>query len=162
MYYAPVHTGSRFSDLSSTDLKAIFYSSVNAAFSNIFNKNFPNFIVVYTDGSVFPFSASYAFYIPKIHISFSNNLPPSSSPFTAECYAIIEVLTLVLNLTPDNYLIFSDSLSCLQALNAFNSLSSYLSPLVIRIKSIIFTLNQLNYNIHLDSQSYWNTWQRGC
>jgi hypothetical protein len=45
---------------------------VNAAFSNHLIVNLPNFIVVYTDGSVSPLSAGYAFYeyIPELHVSF--------------------------------------------------------------------------------------------
>lgn len=38
-------------------------------------------------------------------------------------------------------------MSCLQALNS-NPFNSQLSPLILRIKSLIFTLNQINYNIH--------------
>lgn len=38
-------------------------------------------------------------------------------------------------------------MSCLQALNS-NPFNYNNSPLVLRIKSLIFTLNQLNYNIH--------------
>ncbi|KAF0757415.1 RNA-directed DNA polymerase from mobile element jockey, partial [Aphis craccivora] len=92
-------------------------------------------------------SAGYAFFIPELQVSFSNNLPPSSSSFTAECYAITEALQLILNFASKNYLIASDSMSCsLQALNS-NPFNSHLSPLILRIKSLIFILNQLNYNI---------------
>lgn len=52
------------------------YSSANAVFSNFLRENFLNFIVVYTDGSVSPLSAGYAFYVPELHISYANNLPP--------------------------------------------------------------------------------------
>jgi hypothetical protein len=60
--------------------------------------NFDNFIVVYTNGSVSPLFVGYSFLIPELHISFSNNLPPSSSSLTAEYYAIIEALSLISNL----------------------------------------------------------------
>jgi len=65
-----------------------------------------------------------------LHVSFTNNLPPSSSSFSAECYAITEAL--ISNLAPNKYLIVSDSMSCLQSLKScpFNS---KLSPLVFRI-----------------------------
>ncbi|KAF0704304.1 RNase H domain-containing protein [Aphis craccivora] len=55
----------------------------------------------------FPLSASYSFYIPEFHVSFSNNLPPSSS-FTAECCAVLEALRFISNAAPNNYLIASD------------------------------------------------------
>lgn len=73
-------------------------------------------------------SAGYAFYIPELHMSFTNNLPPSSSSFTAECHAILEALTFISYLAPTNYLIASDSISCLLPLKS-NSFNSHLSPL---------------------------------
>jgi hypothetical protein len=150
-----VQLGHQFSDLSSNDFKLMSYSMVNAAFSN-YLINFPDFTIIYTDDSVLPFSAGYAFYIPELHISFTNNLPPSSSSFSAECYAIIEALTLILNFAPNKYLIATDSMSCLQALIS-NPFNSYLSPLVLSIKSLVFNLNQ-HYSFPLDFQSYRNTW----
>jgi hypothetical protein len=91
-----------FSDLTSKDLKKMSHFMVNAAFSNHFIVNFPNFIVVCIDGSISPLSAGYTFYIPELHVSLTNNLPSSSSSFTAECYAIIEALTLILNFSQTN------------------------------------------------------------
>lgn len=87
------------------------------------------------------------FHIPELRVSLKNNFSSSSSSFTADCYAIIEALTLILNLAPNKYLIASDFMSLLQTLNS-NPLHSQLSPLVLRIKSLIFYLNLLNYTIH--------------
>jgi hypothetical protein len=103
----------QFLSLSSLELKKMSPPMVNKIFSEFLNMNFDHFIVVYTDGSVSPLSAGYSFFIPELHISFSNNLPPSSSSFTAECYAIIEALSLISNLASNKYLIASDSMSCL-------------------------------------------------
>ncbi|KAF0690957.1 RNase H domain-containing protein, partial [Aphis craccivora] len=63
----------------------------------------------------------------EFHVSFSNNLLPSS--FTAECYAILEALRFISNAAPNNYLISSDSMSCLQSLTS-NPFNTKLSPLV--------------------------------
>lgn len=53
-----------------------------------------------------------SFYIPELDISFT---PLLSSSIIAECYAIIETLTLISNLAPNNYLIASDSMpTCTQ------------------------------------------------
>lgn len=87
----------QFSDLSSNDFKSKSYSMISDAFSNYLNINVPNFIIIYTDGSISSFSAGYAFYILELHVYFTNNLPSSSSPFAAECYAIIEALTLIVS-----------------------------------------------------------------
>lgn len=119
------------------------YSSANANFRIFFNSNFPDFIVVNTNGPVSLLLADYAFIIPELHIYFTNNLPSSSFYFTDECYIKIETLTLILNLAPSNCLISSDSVSCFQALN-FNPFNFHLSPLVLRIKSLVITLNQFN------------------
>jgi ribonuclease HI len=123
-------------------------SLVNNSFTSYLLLKFSNFIVIYTDDSVSPLSAGYSFYIPELHISFSNNLPPSYSSFTAECYAILEALHFISNLAPNNYLIATDFMSCLQSLIP-NSFNSKLSPLVFQIKSYLYSLNQSNRLIKL-------------
>jgi len=135
-----------FSNFSNTELKSMSSSFVNKLFSNFLNQNYPNFTIIYTDGSVSPFSAGYSFYIPELHISFSNNLPSSSSSFSAECYAILEALLFISDLAPNNYLIASDSMSCLKSLIS-NPFNSKLSPLVFQIKSSIHILKQSNHHI---------------
>uniref|UniRef100_A0A2S2QLU7 RNase H type-1 domain-containing protein n=1 Tax=Sipha flava TaxID=143950 RepID=A0A2S2QLU7_9HEMI len=103
------------------------HSMINKIFSEFLNKNFRHYITIYTDGSVSPLSASYEFYISELHMSFTNNLPASSSSFSTECCAIIEALIFISNLAPYNYLIASDSISCLLALKS-NPLNSHISP----------------------------------
>jgi len=65
-------------------------------------------------------------FICRNYIFLSQNLSPFSSSFTAECYAIIEVLSFISNLASNKYLIASDSMSCLQALMS-NPFDSHLS-----------------------------------
>uniref|UniRef100_A0A2H8TL40 RNA-directed DNA polymerase from mobile element jockey n=2 Tax=Melanaphis sacchari TaxID=742174 RepID=A0A2H8TL40_9HEMI len=146
LLYTPLVQIDNFSNFSHVELKSMSSSFVNKLFSNFLNLNYPNFTIIYTDGSVSPLSAGYAFYIPELHISFSNNLPPSSSSFTAECYAIFEALLFISDLAPNRYLIASDSMSCLQSLTS-NPFNSKLSPLVFLIKSYIYTLEQSNHHI---------------
>jgi len=135
-----------FSNFSYIELKSMSSAFVNKLFSNFLNLNYPNFTIIYTDGSVSPLSAGYSFYIPELLISFSNNLPPSSSSFTAECYAILEALLFISDLAPNSYLIASDSMSCLQSLTS-NPFNSKLSPLVFQIKLFLYTLKQSNHHI---------------
>jgi len=138
LIYSPfVHSGNHFSDLSFKNLTNMSHSTVKAAVSDILSEYFPNFIAVYTDGSLSPLWAGYAFYIPELHVSFTNNLPLSSSSFITECYAIIEALILISNFAPNNYIISFDSMSCLLALS-FNSFNSRLSPLDLRIRTSLF------------------------
>jgi len=146
LLFTPLVQIENFSNFPFIELKSMSSSFVNKLFSNYLNLNYPNFTIIYTDGSVSPLSAGYSFYIPELHISFSNNLPPSSSSFTAECYAILEALLFISDLAPNNYLIASDSMSCLQSLIS-NPFNSKLSPLVFQIKSYIYILKQSNRQI---------------
>jgi len=84
IYSPAILSGNHFSDLSLKNLRNMSHSPANAAVSNFFSEYFPNFIAVYTDGSLSPLWAGYAFYIPELHVSFTNNLPLSSSSFTTE------------------------------------------------------------------------------
>jgi len=88
-----------------------------------------------------PLSAGYAFFIYELQVTFTNNLLPSSLFFHSR------VLCHNRSLNSNNYFISSDSMSCFEALHS-NSFNSHLSPLILRNKSLIFTLSQLNYNIH--------------
>uniref|UniRef100_A0A2S2R880 RNase H type-1 domain-containing protein n=1 Tax=Sipha flava TaxID=143950 RepID=A0A2S2R880_9HEMI len=141
-----VQTENNFFSLSSNDLQTMPVPMVNKIFSEFLNINFSDHIIVYTDGSISPLSTGFSFYIPELLISFTNNLPPSSSSFTAECYAIIEALILISRLAPNNYLIASDSLSRLLALKS-NPFNFHPSPLALCIKHITLTLHQSNYFI---------------
>lgn len=98
------------------------------------------------DDSVSPLSAGYLFYIPEFHISFSNNLPPITPSFTAERFAIIDALNKILFLPPNNFLIATDSLSCLQALTS-NAYNSHISPLIITIRQLLYSLTGAGMDI---------------
>ena len=141
-----VHLDKFFLGISSVDLKTTSPIVINNLFSDFLFTNFPDFVAVYTDVSVSPLSAGCSFFIPELCISFSSNLPPTSSSFTAECYAIIEALNLISSFSPNKFLIASDSMSCLQSLTS-NPFNPHISPLVLHIKSILFRLNQLNFCI---------------
>jgi len=138
LVYSPlIHIDGQFTDLSSHQLKSMSSSMVNNIFSNL-NLYFPNFMVIYTDGSVCRLSAGYSFYIPDLHVSFANYLPPSLSSFTAESYAIYEALLFISNTVPRNYLIASDSMSCLQLLVS-NPFNSKMSPLFFLLSHTLIT-----------------------
>lgn len=138
--YSPiVHTNRHFLNFTSKALKSISPIIVNNLFLDYIQNNFPNSTLIYTDGSVSPLSAGYAFFIPDLHISMSNNLPSSASSFTTECFAILEALSTISALPPSSYLIVSDSLSCLLSLSSdfFNSRPS---PISIRIRQLLYEL----------------------
>ncbi|XP_025418121.1 uncharacterized protein LOC112688914 [Sipha flava] len=141
-----IHFSKNFLEFPIDYLKIAQPNFVNGLFLDYIRNNFPDFILIFTDRSVTPLSASFTFVIPEFHISFTNNLPPTASSYTAECHAIIESLLLISTLITNKFLIITDSLSCLQALasNVFNTPNS---PLIITIRSLLHTLTELNFNI---------------
>ena len=84
---------------------------VNNIFLDFLHNYFLIFILIFTDGFVSPLSTGCLFQIPEFHISFSNNLPPTTLSFTAECFVIIEVLNTISSLSPNKFLVATDSLS---------------------------------------------------
>lgn len=140
------HINKNFLNLSRTSLNSLPPNFVNNIFLDFIHNTFPLFILIFTDGSVSPLSAGYSFYIPEFHISFSNNLPPTASSFTAECFAIIEALNIVSTLPTNKFLIVTDSLSCLQALSS-TVFKPQISPLIINIRRILYCLTESGKDI---------------
>lgn len=68
----------KFPYLFSQELIKMSNPVVNKIFFEFLRLNFDNFIVVNTDGLVSSISVGFSFYIPELHIFFTNNLPPSS------------------------------------------------------------------------------------
>ena len=73
-------------------------------------------ISVYTDGSRDGNSVACATVFPSDNI-ISMRLPDSASVFTAEVWAIIKALEQMKDSIASKYIVFTDSLSCLQALH---------------------------------------------
>ena len=74
-----------------------------------------DYIPVYTDGSRDGNSVACATVFPS-DTELSMRLPDSASIFTAEIWAIITALEEIKNASESKFIIFTDSLSCLQAL----------------------------------------------
>ena len=134
-----IHFNKDFLKHSINFLKTSPPNFVNSLFIDYIQEHFSRFILIFTDGSSTPLSAGFSFYIPDFHISFSNNLPPTASSYTTECFAIMEALLSISSLPSNNFLIVTDSLSCLQALSS-NCFKSQTSALIIKIKLLLFTL----------------------
>lgn len=141
LFFSPlIHIEKNFLNQSPNSLKTISPLIVNNLFLDFVRDKFPNSTLIFTDGSVSPLSAGYAFHIPDLHISMSSNLPPSASSYTAECFALLEALKLISTLTPKNYLIVSDSLSSLQNLSS-NVFKSNPSSISINIRNLLYKLD---------------------
>ena len=103
-----------------------------------------DYIPVYTDGSRDGNSVACATVVPS-NSTFSMRLPDSASIFTAEIWAIIKALEFFFNASASKFIIFTDSLSCLQAL-LYMKLEHPLIGMAIR--KCVF-LNIANKNIIL-------------
>lgn len=76
--------------------------------SDYINNFFPHFTLIFADRFVTLLSSGFAFCISEYRIYSTNNLPPTASSCTAECYAIIESLLLIPSLTPDKFSIATE------------------------------------------------------
>ena len=75
-----------------------------------------DYIPVYTDGSRDGNAVACATVFPSNTV-ISLRLPDSASVFTAEVWAIIKALEQIKDSTASKYIVFTDSLSCLQAVH---------------------------------------------
>ncbi|GBN39539.1 hypothetical protein AVEN_209784-1 [Araneus ventricosus] len=88
---------------------------------------YQNFIPIFTDGSKCS-SSTFACVFIKSTLSFQ--LHKSCSIFTAEITAILHALSEISSGPPDNYIIYSDSLSALESMTSLNRFSH---PLTLNI-----------------------------
>jgi ribonuclease HI len=80
-------------------------------------------IAVYSDGSVQGNSSGCGVFCTQFQLL--AHLPENTTIFTAELYAIYAALNFIKKY-PDKYIIFSDSLSCISALQGINASKHYL------------------------------------
>lgn len=127
-------------------LQSLPTNSVNYLFDELISSRFTNYLLIFTDGSVFTNSAGFSFYIPSLNINFSDNLPSKACSFTTESYAILSALEFVKSLNVINVLIISDSLSVLSSLASvpFKKSRSFLT---IKIKALIHSLHSMDINV---------------
>ena len=102
---------------------------------------------VYTDGSKSPEGVGCAFYIRDIKYGESFRINSNSSIFSAEAYAIIQALDYIIsNKTASHVLIFSDSMSCLQAISN-KTKHLYKNPLIFDIFQKLIILARYNIRV---------------
>ena len=106
-----------------------------------------DYIPVYTDGSRDGNAVACARVFPSNTV-ISMRLPDSASVFTAEVWANIKALEQNKNSNASKYIVFTDSLSCLQALHHMK-LEHPLIGMVIR-------KCQKRYCFLLGTQPYWH------
>ena len=110
-------------------------------------------IPVYTDGSRDGNAVTCATVYPSYTV-ISMRLPDSASVFTAEVWAIIKALEQIKISTASKYIVFTDSLSCLQALHHMK-LEHPLIGMVIR-KCVFLNIAKKRHCFLLGTQPYWH------
>jgi len=70
---------------------------------------------IYTDASKKPNGVGFVAVLGHEHYKFA--IPPSTSIYTAETYAILEALRIASSSIPDSFVIISDSLSALNSIS---------------------------------------------
>ena len=95
---------------------------VEIIFKNYVNTHFPNYMHVYTDGSVKDSKAGAAACIPDLNLNIFAPLPINSSVLSAELFAVRLALDALseLGTSSRNVLFLSDSLSSIHLLNKIN------------------------------------------
>ena len=120
-------------------------------FRKLENTLFPNYIAVYTDGSVMisPPSASAGMYIPDLTLTIRWNLAPELSILAAELYAILEALTFSKkNLHSQSVIIFTDSLSSLLLISSTQPVTY--NWVIYEIHYILQQFHQEKQNVKLE------------
>ena len=74
------------------ELPRLPQSLVDSLFNEFIQSNFPNSLLIFTDGSVSVNSAGFSFFIPALNLSTASKLDAHASSFTTECHAIISAL----------------------------------------------------------------------
>lgn len=95
----------------------------------------PNVYTLYTDGSKTVNTVTSAFYDSQTKRTFCIKLDAQCSIFTAECYAIYIVLLYATNVNRSKFLVITDSMSVLLALdgNLLKSSSNYILIDIMRV-----------------------------
>ncbi|CAK1580392.1 unnamed protein product [Parnassius mnemosyne] len=123
----------------------------NKKFMFALDKNFPGYHYIFTDASKINSKGctGYAIYHQNWRIVQKMKSPPESSVFTGEMLAILQAIKYCYSFKLKSSVIFSDSLSSLQALlcNPFYDISR--NPLIFEIKKLLFLYQFQNINISL-------------
>ncbi|KAL0832986.1 hypothetical protein ABMA28_011678 [Loxostege sticticalis] len=103
------------------------------------SSNWHDSLHLYTDASKLTENGEVgaAVWIPKFQIALMHKCPPLSSTFTGESVAILEAILFVESHNIEKSIIFTDSLSCLQAIesNPFRSKTKF--PTILKIRETL-------------------------
>ena len=122
--------------------------TASLAKSHMYEK-YPDYLHIFTDGSMIENSAGASFSIPSLKINRSFFLGKYISIFTAELVGIIQALKFILESHPPNtkMILFVDSKSALQAIQSFNLKTR--PDLIIEIRHLIHSIFSHNLTLCL-------------
>ena len=126
-------------------------SSANSAFNEVIEERWSGFQRFFTDASKLSnlSCTGVAVYYQNSKIILQFKCPKESSVFTGECVAVLEACLFIESHNIESAVIFTDSLSCLQALvqNLFKS--KLHSQLILKIKQSLFSCAKKQKNVQL-------------
>ncbi|XP_039306356.1 uncharacterized protein LOC120358019 [Solenopsis invicta] len=122
---------------------------VNQCFRHLADKLFKEHTHLYTDGSKSELSLAVgaSVYIPSLNKAIMHKLPAETSIFSAEAWALLEAIGIIEELHWINSVIFTDSLSVLQAISQYNHKAD--NHIIYRLKHKLFLLDKFNFNLTL-------------
>lgn len=121
----------------------------NEKFNAIINKKFKNSHLIFTDASKHDVNGTVG--VGIIHRQYNIvqkvKLPPESSVFSGECLGIFKALEYIILAKLNNSIIFTDSLSSLQALEKNPFKIKQHNPIIFDIRKLLSICLSKNYNI---------------
>lgn len=112
--------------------------------------NWQGWLPIFTDASKLQTDGCVgaAAWIPKFNIVLEYKCPPQSSVFTGEAIALLKAIAYVESHELSKTIIFTDSRSCLQAINS-NPFKNKNYPLIFKIREALFKCNQKKLEVVL-------------
>ncbi|CAF4919404.1 unnamed protein product [Pieris macdunnoughi] len=134
-------------------------------FNYIVDTKWPQWHRIFTDAS--KHSKDSCVGVGVLHSNYNivqkTKLPPESSVFTGECIGLVKAIEYILLLKLQKTVIFTDSLSSLNALARFPFGSHYQFPVISEIRNLLLKCIKENYYVPIvcmGSWSLWNIWKR--
>lgn len=109
---------------------------------------FSKFKQVYTDASKNDIKVSMAYYVPHLKFGQGARLKKELSIFSAEALAITAALEFIKKQSDKFWLIITDSMSVLKALDNYQ-FSANTNFIILEIRHLLYQLSRRNYNIKL-------------
>ncbi|XP_049887059.1 uncharacterized protein LOC126381646 [Pectinophora gossypiella] len=111
----------------------------NALFNDKINSDWNDWLHLYTDASKAEDGRiGAAVWMPKYSTLLSFKCPPVCTVFTGEAIALLEAVKFIRVHKFNKSIIFSDSLSCLYAIDSNLFISSSIHPLIFQIKEMLY------------------------